>query len=241
MKSLLALLALAAAPADLPKMEGGKLKAGESCYTMAVQGKLRGTTWQAIKPARAKGKPAWDITVHQLLQDGSFDMRDHFIVERDSLLPIRVRSWRGRDRSAKGWHRVTLDYGGGKVTGSRESAAGKTAIDVALDGPTWDGNLWGVTFAALPLKDGGSYALPFWQYDKGKGSFAVRVMGSEMGDAGGGAKTPAWIVEMGDNPQRLTRYVIAKAPRAELGYAMDGFAQTPGGDCRAQAAARFSD
>jgi len=43
-------------------------------------------------------------------------------------------------------------------------------------------NLWGVTFAALPLRERGTYTLPLWQYDKGFGTFTVRVLGSKIVD-----------------------------------------------------------
>src|SRR5277367_5830666 len=74
---------------------------------------------------------------------------------------------------------VHLDYAPGRVTGWKMVGAAKQPIDVALDGRVWDGNLWGVTFAALPLKAGANYQLPVYQYDSGKGEFFVTVVGEQ--------------------------------------------------------------
>ena len=117
--------------------------------------------------------------MHQKLGNGAFDMRDHFVVDRKTLLPIRMDSQRGRERTEKGWHRVSIEYGPRSIRGTKETATGSTPFDVPLTGKTWDGNLWGLTFAVLPLKQGGTYAVPFWQYDKGFGTFTVRVIGSD--------------------------------------------------------------
>ncbi|MCC2976560.1 hypothetical protein LK533_07715 [Sphingomonas sp. PL-96] len=231
MKTLVMVAALATTGAATPKMEGGRLQAGSTCYAIVAGDRTIGSTLQTITASRDGGKPAWDIVVHQKLENGAFDMRDHFIVDRETLLPIRMDSQRGRGRNEKGWHRVSVEYGAHGLRGTKETATGSTPLDVALARPTWDGNLWGLTFAALPLKEGGTYAVPFWQYDKGFGAFTARVVGSEDLDTPSG-KIAAWIVEAGDDPAQLARYKIAKTTRQELGYAAGPSAQRLGGVCQ---------
>jgi hypothetical protein len=231
MKTMILLAALASAGVSAPRMEGTRLHAGATCYAIVVNDKPIGSTLQTVVASRDAGKPVWDIVVHQKVDNGAFDMRDHFIVDRKTLLPIRMDSQRGRERSEKGWHRVSIEYGRHRIHGTMETATGSTPIDVPLTGPTWDGNLWGLTFAALPLKQGGSYAVPFWQYDKGFGTFTARVVGSEEVDTPSG-KTAAWIVEAGADPARLARYRIAKATRQEIGYSAGPNGQRLGGVCR---------
>ena len=139
---------------------------------------------------------------------------------------------RSGDRAAGGrWHEVHIEYAEGRITGTKATADGVTPIDVAIDGPIWDGNLWGLTFGALPLHEGGQYRLPFWQYDKGFGTFLVNVTGSEMVDTPDGP-TEAWVADAGTNPDRLSRYQIGKSNGAELGYRSGGGGeQRFGGDC----------
>ena len=231
MKTLVMVAVLAATGAATPKMEGTRLQAGSTCYAIVAGDKTIGSTLQTITASRAGGRPVWDIVVHQKLSNGAFDMRDHFVVDRKTLLPIRMDSERGRDRTQKGWHRVSIVYGAHDVRGSKETATGSIPLDVPLAGPTWDGNLWGLTFAALPLTAGGTYAVPFWQYDKGFGTFTVRVVGSEDVDTPSG-KIAAWIVEAGDDPAQLMHYQIAKTTRQELGYAAGPGGQRLGGVCQ---------
>ena len=189
-----------------------------------------GATFQSIRPVRTRGVPAWRIIVHQRLAGGRFELRDEFLVRQRNLRPISLASRRGAPSVTKGWHRIRLDYGADRIVGSRETAAGTQPVDVPLVGPVWEGNLWGPTFAALPLRQGRSFELPFWQYDKGFGRFIVRVTGSEtVPTANGGVA--AWIVEAGDDPKKLVRYLISKRTGAELGYGAGGMRQRLGGDC----------
>lgn len=218
-------LCMAAAP---PPMQGDRLLPGATCYAIKVGGKDVGATWQDLRQENLNGRPVWDIVVHQKMFSGRFDMRDHFVVDRVTLLPIEMDSARGREKTDKGWHRVRLHYDGGRVSGEKETPSGIEKISVTLDGPTWDGNLWGVTFAALPLSKGGTYTLPVWQYDKGKETFTVRVVGEAPASQEGGA---AWLLDAGDDPSHLVRYEIGKSPRAELRYHTDGFSQDAGGMC----------
>ena len=230
MTSLFLLAALIAGDVTPAAMQGARLRAGSACYTLTADGKAMGTTLQTITAIRAGGKPAWDIVVHQKVGNGAFDMRDHFVVDRRTLLPLHMDSRRGVARTDRGWHRIALDYAGGRITGTRETVSGTTAIDVAADQPVWDGNLWGVTFAALPLEQGARYTLPFWQYDKGFGRFTARVVGRESVDTPSG-KVTAWIVEAGEDPAHLLRYHIARSPRQELGYSAGSHGQRLGGTC----------
>lgn len=230
MKTVVMVAAVAATGAAIPKMEGARLQAGSSCYAIVAGDKTIGSTLQTVTASRDGARPVWDIVVHQKLANGSFDMRDHFVVDRKTLLPLRMDSQRGRERTERGWHRVSVEYGLRNIRGTRETATDSTPLDAALTVPTWDGNLWGLTFAALPLKEGGTYAVPFWQYDKGFGTFTARVVGSETVDTPSG-KIAAWIVEAGDDPAQLARYKIAKATRQELGYAAGPSGQRLGGVC----------
>ncbi|MDJ0277735.1 hypothetical protein QLH51_13095 [Sphingomonas sp. 2R-10] len=231
MKTLVMVAALATTGAATPRMEGARLQAGSTCYAIVAGDRTIGSTLQTITASRVGGKQVWDVVVHQKLSNGAFDMRDHFVVDRKTLLPIRMDSQRGRERTEKGWHRISIKYGAHGISGTKETVTGSTPLSVALTGPTWDGNLWGLTFAALPLKEGGTYAVPFWQYDKGFGTFTARVAGSEDVDTPSG-KVPAWIVEVGDDPAQLARYRIAKATRQELGYAAGPSGQRLGGICQ---------
>jgi hypothetical protein len=231
MKPIIMLAALAATGAATPKIDGERLQPGSTCYSIVVGDKAIGSTMQTVTASRDGTRLVWDIVVHQKLANGSFDMRDHFIVDRKTLLPIRMDSQRGRERTERGWHRVSVEYGPRNARGIRETATGSTPLEVPLTAPTWDGNLWGLTFAALPLKEGGTYAVPFWQYDKGFGTFTARVVGSEDVDTPSG-KIAAWVVEAGDDPAQLARYKIAKATRQELGYTAGPNGQRLGGVCR---------
>jgi len=156
-----------------------------------------------------------------------FDMRDHFVVARADLRPITFENRRGA-KGAKGWQRIALRYAATRITGTRTDANGTRAIDVPLDGSVWEGDLWGITFGALPLKDGARLTLPFWQYDKGFGHFIVNVMGRDGSAQDRGA---TWAVDAGDDPSQLARYSLAAKDGAELGYKIAGFEQRLGGDC----------
>lgn len=226
----LAALALSASP-DLPVMQGGKLVAGESCYALVSNGRTLGATLQTVSADEVAGRPVWDIVVHQRI-GSAFEMRDHLVVDRETLRPLRMSSRSGRERTGPRWHAIDLEYSDGQVTGTRLTAEGETPINHVLNGPTWDGNLWGLTFAALPLEDGASFELPNWQYDKGDGAFVVRVKGRGMVDTPAGP-VEAWILEAGVDPAQLATYHIATDDRRELGYAMGPMQQRLGGDCSA--------
>lgn len=230
---LAAVTALAVPATTTP--DATRLQPGAQCFTITRGGAALGLTHQTVRATKVGRRSAWDIVVHQRMNDGSFDMRDHFVVDRTTLRPISFESARGTDRDTRGWQRVALRYGDQRIVGTKETKAGVTRIDVPLDGPVWEGNLWGITFAALPLRAGGRYSLPFWQYDKGFGKFTVNVVGREQADGSGGGKD-AWILEAGDDPARLSRYLVAAGRPREIGYAKGPFGQKLGGDCTGMAA-----
>jgi len=219
---LATMLAVAVVP------DGNRLSAGTSCYAIVretPQGPVTiGATWQSVREARLSGDPVWDIVVHQRVSNGSFDLRDHFTLARKDLRPIAF------DSRKLGKEHVRLSYANGRITGSRTEKDAKVAVDLATPTPVWEGNLWGLTFGALPLAAGGEYSLPFYQYDKGLGAFALRVTGSETVETPGG-KIDAWVVNVTSDAGRPVTYLIGKADGAELGTRAPGFATRLGGDC----------
>jgi protein PhnA len=101
-----------------------------------------------------------------------FDMRDTFLLDAAEPGPIEIDNERFGKRHVRD---VYDDHG---VTETRWDAAGQaTTTKKPLAHPVWEGNLFGVMFAALPLEQGASYAVRFHQYDKGEGTFAIDVTG----------------------------------------------------------------
>jgi hypothetical protein len=209
------LLALTA-QAALPAVDGTRLHPGSVCYAIARGETVMGATLQTVMATNANGVPAWDIVIHQRVGD-KFDLRDHFVLRQRDLAPIAF------DSRKAGVEHVRVAYGPGKLVTTRPGAA---PVETPRAGSVWEGNLWGLTFAALPLAEGAHFELPFYQYDKGFGRFSLDVVGSEkMGER------DAWVVETSPDGQRKIRYFIGKADNVELGYAGGGFAQRLGGDC----------
>ena len=219
----------ATAAAAMPNLDGRRLRAGTSCFTIERDGKALGETLQSVRRRTFEGRDAWDIVVHQRVGT-MFDMRDHFVLDRADLSPIAFDSRRGARVGDRGWHRVSLRYSPSRILGSKTDAMRTTVIDVPIDRKVVDGNLWGLTFAALPLRSGASFTIPNWQYDKGFGAFTVRVVGSEDQATPAGA-VPAWVVEAGTDPAQMTRYFITKNQPAELGYRAGPMVQRLGGSC----------
>lgn len=226
---MLVTMMTATAVAGMPNLDGRRLHAGTSCFTIERDGKALGETLQSVRRKRFEGRDIWDIVVHQRVGT-MFDMRDHFILDHASMAPIAFDSRRGSKIGERGWHRISLRYSPSRILGSKTDAKRTTVIDVPLDRKVVEGNLWGLTFAALPLRGGASFTVPNWQYDKGFGAFTVRVVGSETQATPTGA-VPAWVVEAGTDPAQMTRYLIAKVRPTELGYRAGPMVQKLGGSC----------
>jgi hypothetical protein len=207
---------------------GSDLALGDSCYTITTtkDGKQQtlGFVFQSLKSEQRNGSDVLRVVVHQHLLSGKFDMRDSLTVRRADLRPLSL------DTDRDGAPHVHLDYAAHRVTGWKMVNGAKEPISVAFDGPIWDGNLWGVTFASLPLKAGGSYRLPTYQYDSGKGSFFVTVTGRRKVDTGQGAVN-AWVLEAGLNSNERVEYLVSRNPPMELGYNAGPMSQRIGGDC----------
>lgn len=223
------MIALAQTATAVP--DGQRLAEGETCYTLNMtRGEVVrpiGVTWQTVERTLRDGRPVLEVVVHQSINSGAFDMRDEFVLDAATLRPLALTNYR------KGEVHVRLAYADDRITGERVEADGTaTPIDVPLTGPVWEGNLFGLTFAALPLAEGAAFSLPYWQYDKGFGQFTVRVTGSQRADTASGP-VDAWVVESvaGDSPP--ISYLISKADHRELSYRAAQGSQTAGGDCSA--------
>lgn len=222
---MMALIAAQTVSPALVKPDGRKLKAVDQCFVIARGGQPMGLTHQTVKAVIANGKPAWDVVVHQRIGDGKFDMRDHFVLARTDLLPISF------DNRRNGEEHVRLSYLKGRITGTRIDKGVAAPIDLAAPPPVWDGNLWGVTFGALPLKQGARFDLPYYQYDQGLAHFALTVKGSEDVVTPTGT-VAAWQVEL-PGKNGVTTLLLAKRDGAELGTRSGPFTTTLGGDCSA--------
>ncbi|CAN5345214.1 hypothetical protein BH09PSE1_BH09PSE1_26100 [soil metagenome] len=228
MIALLAMLALQT-PTAIP--DGSRLPDSRSCYTLNItrgtESRPIGIVWQTVTRDVEDGKPVLRVVVHQSVNGGAFDMRDIFTLDAATLRPLRLENTR------KGVTHISATYGPDRITGERHEADGSTApIDVALTGPVWDGNLFGLTFAALPLAADASFSLPYWQYDKGFGDFTVRVVGSETVETPAGP-VEAWVLDAGPSPESRLTYLIGKTDHRELGYRAGPGTQILGGDCSA--------
>jgi hypothetical protein len=208
--------------------DGSVLALGDSCYTItATKNGLEqpiGFVFQSIRREQTNGIDTLAVVVHQHLSNGKFDMRDSFLLRRADLRPIRL------DTDRNGAPHVHLDYTANHVTGWKVVNGSRQPIDVSFDGPVWEGNLWGVTFAAFPLKEGGEYTLPIYQYDNGKGSFFVTVKGAKKVDISS-ASVDAWVLEAGPKADERVEYLVGKNPPTELGSSRGPMSQHMGGDC----------
>ena len=212
---LLLIHAVSADPASPFEIDGNRLREGRACYDILLNDEKIGTTVQTIEAVEHGLAPAWKITIHQAVPARSFEMRDEFLVDRDSLLPISLVSQQGEDRNAQGWQLVSVMYEDDRIAGTRETRGGVLPIDVRTSAPVWDGNLWGPLFASLPLEAGADFTIPIWQYDNGFGEFRVEVSGSGPYSTYDGTE-PSWFVEAGTSPERRSRYVFSQASFLEL-------------------------
>ncbi len=226
------LLLLGPQATSLPGIDGTRLAPGSACYAVLRGDRELGATLQTVEATEVDGVPAWDIVVHQRLAGGAFDLRDHFVLRRTDLAPIRFDSRDAAKAARTGHpHTVSLAYAADHVHGSRTAEGTTTPIDVALPEPVLEGNLWGLTFGALPLAEGAAFRLPFYQYDKGLGSFSIAVTGSETVETPRGP-LEAWTLAVDPGSGAETTYLIAKADGAELGArSPGGFSTRLGGNC----------
>jgi hypothetical protein len=222
---MITLLAAFALASEVP--DGRQLREGESCYSiLANKGdtpQTIGSVFQSVTRRQVGKTEALAIVIHQRLANGKFDMRDEFLVRRDDLRPISL------DNMRDGKPHVHLDYSETGVIGWKVANGNKENVAVKLSQPVWDGNLWGLTFAALPMKSGARYELPTYQYDKGVGTFTVSVKGQEKVQVGD-RSVMAWLVDAGASTDRRTEYLIS-ASGEELGYRAGPMSQLLGGDC----------
>ncbi|HEV7227190.1 hypothetical protein [Brevundimonas sp.] len=209
--------------------DGALLMQGDACYALVVQDRVVGATRQTVREAVVDGRRVWEISIHQKADAWNFDMRDRIQVDAVDMRPIRYDSVRAASSTMPG-QEVHLVYGADRVRGSKTLGETRTDIDVALDRPVWDGNLWGLTFSALPLAEGAELIVPVWQYDKGFGAFTVTVTGSRTVEGPAGT-TEAWVLRATDGGRMTTEYLIDKQTRMELGYSAGPMVQRLGGDC----------
>jgi hypothetical protein len=226
---MLALALTAALAAAAPTPQGDRLAHGTWCYaiTASKDGATQtvGHTFQSIERTTHDGKPALKVVVHQRM-GAKFDMRDTFLLDAANLQPIEIDNERFGKRHVRD---VYDDHG---VTETRWDEAGQaTTTRKPLTHPVWEGNLFGVMFAALPLEQGASYAVPFYQYDKGEGAFAIDVTGKRTIDTPEG-KREAIVLQAGPSKAEQIEYLIGASPRMELGYnGPQGFGQSLAPNC----------
>jgi hypothetical protein len=205
---------------------GTRLRPIDQCFVIERKGQPIGLTRQVIRADKREGRRVWDVVVHQKAAAMHFDLRDHFVLARKDLRPIAF------DSRKDGIEDVRLSYSATRVTGQKIGDKGPVAVDVPLKGPTWEGNLWGVTFGALPLRAGAKFSLPFYQYDQGLGRFTLSTTGAETVQTPSGP-VEAWVVDAGIDPERRVTYLIDKRTGDELGTRAPGFGTRLGGDCSA--------
>jgi len=168
----LAQLALSSLPSADPIADSG------TCYSIARmrdgESQSIGVAWQDVRHVQRDGAKVLEVVVHQRGAGGRFDMRDAFVLDEGTLQPIEF------ENSRRGQVHVALRYGPGSAEGYRIDEGVTRPIKVDLPEPIWEGNLFGVTVAGLPLAEGATFHLPTFQYDKGIAAFEITVTGSEV-------------------------------------------------------------
>jgi FAD/FMN-containing dehydrogenase len=222
---MIGLFVAAASTAVLASPNGARLHAVDQCFAIERKGQPIGLTRQVVRASRLNGRPVWDIVVHQKADAMHFDLRDHFVLARKDLQPITF------DSRKDGVEDVKLSYANGHVTGHKAGDKGQQEpVDIAFTGPIWEGNLWGITFGALPLRMGTEFSLPFYQYDQGLGRFTLKATGTESVQTPAGP-VQAWVVDAGTYKSPRVTYLIDKKTGDELGTRAEGFGTRLGGDC----------
>ncbi len=208
--------------------DGSRLALGQYCYTMTAMkdgaAKPIGITYQSIARQQVHGIDALAIVVHQHMYSGKFDMRDSFLLRRDDLRPIQL------DTDRDGVPHVHLDYSEKLISGWKKVGATNQPVHIELSGPVWDGNLWGETFAALPLTSGAALTLPTYQYDSGLGTFYVDALNQRQEITPGGI-VQAWHIKAGLSRAEQVEYTISTRPGLEIAYSAGPSSQRLGGDC----------
>lgn len=225
---MLFLLAVTAAfTAGYPS--GDRLHPYRACYVI-VSGssegaeRISGATLQTLSRERVGNRSIWRVVVHQRTSDGRFDMRDDFLLDGHTLEPLSLESRRG------GKPHVHLTFTRGHVAGERWDARGTSTV-VEADLPhIWIGDLYGPTFASLPLKLGATFSVPYYQYDRGIGNFTIAVTGSRTVKTGKRI-VKAWVLDAGPDAASRFEYLISKVDRRELGYTAPQGGERLGGDC----------
>jgi hypothetical protein len=207
--------------AILSTPNGAFIKNETTCYTTTAQKannvEIIGYTLQTIERARKNDRDIFKVVIHQRMFGGKFDMRDSFILDAHDLHAIEFINER------QGKQHVRLEYGTNKISGTRLKSDGSIeAIEVPIQGLIWDANLWGVTFAAMPLTTGTKLQLPTFHYDKGLGVFNVDVKGLEA---------EVWQLDVGEEGKPKAHYQIGQSPRRELGVKAGPYTSFIGGDC----------
>ena len=224
----LAVSALNAQSAISTIPDGSRLALSQYCYTMTATkdgvAKPVGATYQSISRQHIRGIDALAIVVHQHMYSGKFDMRDSFLLRRDDLRPIQV------DTDRNGEPHVHLDYSDKRISGWKVVGKTKQPVSVELSGPVWDGNLWGLTFAALPLTSGAVLTLPTYQYDSGLGRFYVDALNENQESTPSGV-VQAWHIKAGLSRAEQVEYTVSTLPGLEIAYSTGPSSQPMGGDC----------
>lgn len=231
MTLIVALTVLALTQSQDP--DGARLMQSDVCYAVVAQGRVIGATRQTIREAVVGDRRVWDIAIHQKVDAWGFEIRDRFLVDAADLRPLRMESVRSASSAALE-QVVLIEYGAGRMRGSQSLGETRTDIDLPLDRPVWDANLWGLTFSALPLSEGAELTVPTWHYDRGFGTFTVSVTDSRTVEGPDGP-TEAWVLRARDGGQMTVEYLIDKRTRMELGYSAGPMVQRLGGDCSGMA------
>ena len=225
---MLTLILAAAVAAAMP--QGDRLQPGRQCYDITMRkgeaSQVIGHAFQSIERVRHDGKPAWQIVVHQRM-GAKFDMRDTFLLDATTLRPFELSNTRF------GKPHVRDVYGEGNVVETKWDDQGKApTVEKPLAKPVWEGNLFGAMFAALPLEQGDTYSIPFYQYDKGEGAFSIAVTGKREVETPTG-KREAIVLQAGPSESERVEYLVGADPRMELGYSSEkmGFAQVLAPSC----------
>lgn len=212
--------------------DGYRLKESDQCFAMyrkTGEGEVQfGNTLQTVEFVDHEGVRALRIVVRQYGNDGAFDTRDEFLLRRKDLTPI---AFENRMRAAGGRsHDVDLQYEDDRISGTNTANGKSTPVEVPLTDAVWEGNLWGLTFAALPLESGAHFDLPFYQYRLGFGRFEVDVIASETVETPGGPVN-AWKLTAGIVGGSHATYWVGQQTAVELGYEGESVRQSLGGDC----------